>query len=138
MTTPTQSMLDQIREYDEKQKTAAAYSRPETKHSPAPWTASGDLIVGAPEPRPNPKVAPEPHAIAKMCWDFDGDCNANGTLPWTVAKHNQRLMTAAPELLQSLADLLDWCREHTSPLQPNSPHQLLLNACAAIQRATQD
>jgi hypothetical protein len=30
--------------------------------------------------------------------------------------------------------LLDWCREHTSPLDPDSPHQLLIALAAALDR----
>ena len=80
---------------------------PKSSHTPGPWSRSGDLIVGAPEPRPNPKVEPHPHAVAKLCWDFDGDTGANGDLPWSIAKENQKLIAAAPELLEALQDLVD-------------------------------
>ena len=46
-----------------------------------------------------------------------------------------QLFAAAPELLEALTALLDWCREHTSPIQPNSPHELLVTSCAAIAAA---
>lgn len=49
---------------------------------------------------------------------------------------NAILGASAPELLDSLVELLDWCRTHTSPLQPNSPHALLVKATAAIAKAT--
>ena len=39
------------------------------------------------------------------------------------------------ELLTALEALTDWGREHTSPLQPNSPHELLVQATAAIAKA---
>lgn len=39
------------------------------------------------------------------------------------------------ELLAALESLTDWGREHTSPLQPNSPHDLLVQATAAIAKA---
>lgn len=42
---------------------------------------------------------------------------------------------ALPELFSSLKALLDWCREHTSPIQANSPHQLLIAAHYAIAKA---
>ena len=67
--------------------------------SPSPWSLSGDIIVGAAEPRANPKVEPYGHVLAKLCWDFDGDRNANGDLPWKTAEANGRLMVAAPVLL---------------------------------------
>jgi hypothetical protein len=39
------------------------------------------------------------------------------------------------ELLTALEALTDWGREHTSPLQPNSPHELLVRAAAAVAKA---
>jgi hypothetical protein len=38
-------------------------------------------------------------------------------------------------LLAALKALTDWGREHTSPLDQNSPHALLISACRAIERA---
>ena len=66
-----------------------------TSHTPTPWSTSGDLISGAPEPRLNPKVKPYPHSVCKMCWDFDGDAGANGDLPWPVAEQNQLFIVRA-------------------------------------------
>lgn len=37
----------------------------------------------------------------------------------------------APEAFAYLEKLLDWCREHTSPTDPNSPHNLLVD-CACL------
>lgn len=87
-------------------------------HSPAPWSMSGDLVVGAPEPRPNPKVEPHSHAVAKLCWDFDGDTGANGDLPWSIAKANGQLIIAAPELLQALKAILRDCEEVLAGREP--------------------
>jgi hypothetical protein len=42
---------------------------------------------------------------------------------------------AHPELLEALRELLDWGRDHTSPRDENSPHELLVNAHAAIRKA---
>ncbi len=39
------------------------------------------------------------------------------------------------DLLTALEALTDWGREHTSPLQPNSPHELLVQAAAAVAKA---
>lgn len=75
-------------------------------HTPGPWSISGQLINGAPEPRANPKVEPHPHTVAAVCWDFDGDRGATGDLPWAVAAANARLIAAAPELLEALRDLM--------------------------------
>lgn len=71
-------------------------------HSLAPWQLSGDLIVSAQEPRPNPKADHMGYAVAKLCWDFDGDRCANGDLPWAVAKANGQLVAAAPDMLAAL------------------------------------
>lgn len=49
---------------------------------------------------------------------------------------NARLIAAAPELLSTLQALTDWAREHTSPRQSNTPHEILIEAMAVIAKAT--
>jgi len=39
------------------------------------------------------------------------------------------------KLRTTLGELVDWCREHTSPLDGNSPHQLLVNASGVLTEA---
>ena len=34
-----------------------------------------------------------------------------------------------------LRELVDWCREHTGPTMPNSPHDILVRACAVLEKA---
>ena len=46
------------------------------------------------------------------------------------------LFAAAPDLLGALQSLTEWGRTHTSPLDPNSPHDLLIAAMEAISKAT--
>jgi hypothetical protein len=46
-----------------------------------------------------------------------------------------RLIEAAPELLDAGRALLEWCRENTSPRDENSPHELLIDLAAVIDRA---
>ena len=109
-----------------------------TTHTPGPWTISGDLIVGAPESRPNPKVAPFPHSVAKLCWDFDGDRNANGELPWTTAVENARLIASAPDMLEALqlaADILATARQYFPKSIKNNDKFALELACAAVGKA---
>lgn len=52
-------------------------------------------------------------------------------------KHNGLLMTAAPELLEALINLTEWGRTYTSPLDANSPHDLLIAAANVISKATE-
>lgn len=47
---------------------------------------------------------------------------------------NARLMVAAPDLAKALRALTDWAREHTGPRDANSPHELLVNAVAALAK----
>jgi hypothetical protein len=42
------------------------------------------------------------------------------------------------ELLGILRALTDWAREHTSPTDPNSPHEILIHAVEAIDKADKE
>jgi len=52
-----------------------------------------------------------------------------------TSDRDAKLVAAAPELLSALTNLLNWGREHTSPIDPNSPHELLVAAHEAIAKA---
>ena len=89
------------------------------QHTPGPWRYAG-------------------HG-GTHCLDAAGRCIAeapqpNG-MPESEGIANAHLIASAPDLLAALEALLDWGREHTSPTQPNSPHNLLVAACAAIAKA---
>lgn len=45
-----------------------------------------------------------------------------------VSNVSLEMIERAPYLVQSLTKLLDWAREHTSPIQENSPHEILVEA----------
>lgn len=88
-----------------------------TPHTPAPWSMSGHLIVGAPEAVPNPKVKPYGKTLASLAWDYDGDTGATERrIKWPEAKANGDLMVAAPELLASLQHMLQWARHFAEVL----------------------
>ncbi len=42
------------------------------------------------------------------------------------------------KLHRALAALTEWGRTYTSPADPNSPHQLLINAVAALEAADKE
>jgi hypothetical protein len=42
------------------------------------------------------------------------------------------------ELLETLRALTDWAREHTSPRDANSPHDILIRATAVIAKAERE
>lgn len=72
----------------------------------------------------------------------DGKTNVHiasvGQVDRYFEKHNEanaRLIAAAPELLAALEALKEWGCTYTGPLQPNSPHALLIAAHAAIAKA---
>ncbi len=52
-----------------------------------------------------------------------------------AAAKAKRLADAAPALLDALRALVDWGRDHTSPLDADSPHALLIVGAAAIAQA---
>lgn len=58
-----------------------------------------------------------------------------GNSAWPCAEQNGHILAAAPELLTTLQALTDWCCSNTSPRDPNSPHELLVAAVAAVAKA---
>lgn len=42
------------------------------------------------------------------------------------------------EILAVFGELLDWCRTHTSPTQPNSPHEILVRAHNLLTEVKED
>jgi hypothetical protein len=91
-----------------------------TKHTPGPWKTSCKAI--------------QCESLNKYGNWILATCEREGNEEEDAA--NLRLMAAAPDLLDALQRLTDWAREHTSPIDNNSPHQLLINAVLVIQKAT--
>lgn len=53
---------------------------------------------------------------------------------YSLAIHEEARGTPAADLLTAVKALLEWGRDHTSPRDPNSPHELLVAVNAAIVR----
>lgn len=79
----------------------------------------------------------ELQASMELIWDYaDHACRPGSELRADI-EFGRPLMQAAPNLLEALQSLLDWGRDHTSPTDKNSPHELLVAAHDAIAAATQ-
>jgi hypothetical protein len=91
-----------------------------TKHTPGPWSASWA----------------QNNVLA--LYDKDGKHFANFRNVRgdnrAVVDSDARHIINAPEMHQVLTELLEWCRSHTSPTDPNSPHEILVRATAVLAR----
>lgn len=93
----------------------------EAQHTSGPWEAVGNLVRSTMAPQ---EGLPRGVQIA--------DCRDNYFLPHTdEARANARLIAAAPELLESLREVLAYCEE------AGIDWMCLVQARAAIARATQ-
>ena len=94
--------------------------------TPGRWQAEGwqGLTVNA-------HHAEHPQGIATILACPAGSHNA----PLAEIKANALLIAAAPDLLAALVGLVNWGREHTSPCDDDSPHELLVRGCEAIVKA---
>ena len=106
-----------------------------SKHTPGPWNVtevhqSADVlewIIDCNRPASNGcKEDPRIAIVEEMGGSMDGR---------EEGRSNAHLIASAPDLLEALEALLNWGRDHTSPTQPNSPHQLLVNAHNVIAKA---
>mgnify|MGYP006357519355 CR=1 FL=1 len=95
-----------------------------SKHTPGPWAIS-------PTSRPETEFSVADTSGMIICRFDRWICDAE---PEQDA--NARLIAAAPELLAALQALTEWGCTYTSPLKPNSPHDLLIAARDAISKAT--
>lgn len=94
------------------------------KHTDGPWKTRGgcnEMLIDAPG-----------HvtclAVVNMCVNNPeraGEMSANALL-----------IAAAPELLDALTGLLNWGRDHLSPVHNPEAHELLVAAHNAIAKAT--
>lgn len=94
-----------------------------SKHTPGPWEAhNGEVTTRQENGRSYRRIAAvQDYGIGSLV---------------EVDEANARLIAAAPDLLEALKDLSDWGRTYTSPLDANSPHDLLIAAINAITKAT--
>ena len=72
--------------------------------------------------------------VASLFHDEEGDEQTQAETREVAREICLKVNTHAA-LLDALSKLLDWAREHTSPIQPNSPHLLLIAAHHAIAKA---
>jgi len=63
-----------------------------------------------------------------------GDTRTGSPYTLLAMDANAALFRSAPETFAALRALVDWGRQHTSPIDENSPHDLLVNACAIIEK----
>jgi len=101
-------------------------------HTPGPWHYVGDSLTHRQFDIYSPGAAPRQH----ICTVNNLSVEALWKRDAQQAEANARLIAAAPALLEALQALTDWGRDHTSPKDPNSPHDLLIAARAATARAT--
>lgn len=81
-------------------------------------------VFAEPDNRPNYPVCPE-------CGERYGEVHRLGC----PRRHDGERVVRDGEvtaLRNALAGLLDWAREHTSPRDANSPHELLVKAAAVL------
>ena len=90
-------------------------------HTPGPWSMSGQLIVGSPEPVPNPKVAPYGKTVASICWDYCGDTNPpEPRIKWNKeGLANAQLIAAAPDLLKGCQAAMAYLADPRSKFKVN-------------------
>jgi hypothetical protein len=88
------------------------------KHTPAPWEVSKHAT---------PEYAPQYGVYS------DGARNDHVIVTGRQCKADAALIAAAPELLRSVKALSNWMREHTSPTQSDTPHDILVEAVELIK-----
>ncbi|MDH0851826.1 hypothetical protein N5D66_28090 [Delftia tsuruhatensis] len=94
------------------------------KHTPGPWEAMGTWVRS---PMHQPEGLPRGVQIA--------ECRDGYFLPHTPeAKANARLIAAAPELLEALAETLAFCEANT--FGGDDTAALIAKARAAVTKAT--
>jgi hypothetical protein len=89
-----------------------------TKHTPGPWSASWA----------------QNNVLA--LYDKDGKHFANFRNvrgdSQDIVDADARHITNAAEMHKVLTELLEWCRWHTRPTDPNSPHEILVRATEVL------
>jgi len=69
-------------------------------------------------------------AIATVHFSVDRELENGDNPPLEEAKHNAKLIAAAPELLQALQDLVRFCKENNVGAELEFAEEVLINALA--------
>ena len=108
-------IYNSIQEEDKKATTTEDTEGTErNKHTPGPWIVRGGNVIESLS-----------RVYVAKAWMTDGEEECA----------NARLIAASPEIFSALKALLDWGREHLSPVHDPEAHALLVNAHQAIANA---
>ena len=81
---------------------------------------------------------PQKPIIVDCVPDINGKCVANCVAFICTTnpeyKRNAVKIAALPELLRIVSDFLQWGRDNTSPIDANSPHEILCRAFETLER----
>lgn len=95
-----------------------------TSHTPGPWTIGQNTPDGG-------RTVVDAHGRAVT---FTPVYLGSAAPDIATAAANARLIAAAPDMLAAMHQITGWMRDHTSPRDANTPHAMLVDACAIIAK----